>query len=175
MNNMKSKLPYLQAFEYATLIRKYIRSNGVRIPTVIVGGLRRKSEYVKDIDLLVPLNLGQELGEISFSQSIADIRIISQSADGKKKKSFKIGIDDKEVHLDIFTCLKSDKTFAMLHHTGGKIFNIKTRVHAKKMGLKLNQYGIFKNEKKISKKFKTERSILGYLGVEYLTPQKRNL
>jgi DNA polymerase (family 10) len=168
---MKPKLPYLQAFEYATIIRNHIRSNGAKISTVIVGGLRRKSDFVKDIDLLVLLKPDQELGEISFKSN--KIRIISQSADGQKKKSFKIGINNHEVLLDVFTCLKSDKPFAMLHHTGGKIFNIKTRVHAKKQGLKLNQYGIFRDNKKISKKFKTERSILDYLGVEYLTPSQR--
>ena len=63
----------------------------------------------------------------------------------------------------------------MLHHTGSKTFNIKIRVHAKKMGLKLNQYGIFKSNKKISKKFKSERDILSYIGVKYLTPKERKL
>ena len=120
----------------------------------------------------MPLKPDQELGEISFKSKI---QIISQTADGKKKKSFKLSIGGKDIYLDIFTCLKSDKPFAMLHHTGNKIFNIKTRTHANKMGLKLNQYGIFKNNKKISKKFKTERSILDYLGVGYLTPKKRIL
>ena len=172
MEPVKSKLPYNEVFNYMTLIRKNIRSNGVKITTVVVGGMRRKSEFVKDIDLLVPLKPDQELGEISFKSKI---QIISRTADGKKKKSFKLSIGGKDIYLDIFTCLKSDKPFAMLHHTGNKIFNIKTRKHANKMGLKLNQYGIFKNDKKISKKFKTERSILNYLGVEYLTPKKRIL
>jgi len=164
---MSDKLSYDDAFKYATYIRKNIRSNGIKIKTVIVGGLRRKSEFVKDIDLLVILEEHQEFGVISFTN---DIQIISQSADGPKKKSFKIMITNNIIALDIFTCLKSDKPFAMLHHTGGKIFNIKTRVHAKKMGLKLNQYGIFKNNKKILKKFKSERDILRYLKLKYLTP-----
>ena len=168
MSNIK--LSYDDAFKYAAYIRKNIRSNGIKIKTVIVGGLRRKSEYVKDIDLLVILNKNQELGQISFANGV---QIISQSADGLKKKSFKIMITNNLVALDIFTCLKSDKPFAMLHHTGGKIFNIKTRVHAKKMGLKLNQYGIFKNNKKILKKFKSERAILRYLKLQYLTPPCR--
>jgi DNA polymerase (family 10) len=170
-----NKLSYDEASKYAAHIRKNIRSNGRKLSTRIVGGLRRKSDFVKDIDLLVILSDESTYGDISFSNGI---QIISQSADGPKKKSFKIMIpakSNKLIALDIFTCLKSDKPFAMLHHTGGKIFNIKTRVHAKKMGLKLNQYGIFKNDKKISKKFKSERDVLKYLGVEYLTPKKRNL
>lgn len=166
------KLSYDDAFKYATYIRKNIRSNDIKLKTIIVGGLRRKSEYVKDIDLLVLLDKNQELGQISFTNGI---QIISQSADGPKKKSFKIMITDNIIALDLFTCLKSDKPFAMLHHTGSKIFNIKSRVHANKLGLKLNQYGIFKNDKKISKKFKSERDILSYLGVKYLTPKDRNL
>lgn len=166
------KLSYDDAFKYATYIRKNIRSNDIKLKTIIVGGLRRKSEYVKDIDLLVLLDKNQELGQINFTNGI---QIISQSADGLKKKSFKIMIMDNIIALDLFTCLKSDKPFAMLHHTGSKIFNIKSRVHANKLGLKLNQYGIFKNDKKISKKFKSERDILSYLGVKYLTPKDRNL
>lgn len=166
------KLSYDDAFKYAAYIRKNIRSNGIKIKTIIVGGLRRKSEFVKDIDLLVLLDKNQKLGQISFTNNI---QIISQSADGPKKKSFKLMITDNIIALDLFTCLKSDKPFAMLHHTGSKIFNIKARVHANKLGLKLNQYGIFKSDKKISKKFKSERAILSYLGVKYLTPKERKL
>ena len=166
------KLSYDDAFKYAAYIRKNIRSNGIKLKTIIVGGLRRKSEYVKDIDLLILLDKNQELGQINFAN---DIQIISQSADGPKKKSFKIMIMDNIIALDLFTCLKSDKPFAMLHHTGSKIFNIKSRVHANKLGLKLNQYGIFKNNKKISKKFKSERDILSYLSVKYRTPKERKL
>ena len=172
-----TKLSYADASKYAKYIRKNIQSDGVRIKTVIVGGLRRKSEFVKDIDLLVLLDKDKHIGLISFKDN-SNIQIISQSSDGPKKKSFKLIITNKNspiIAIDLFTCLKSDKPFAMLHHTGSKTFNIKIRVHAKKMGLKLNQYGIFKSNKKISKKFKSERDILRYIGVKYLTPKERNL
>ena len=47
------------------------------------------------------------------------------------------------VNIDIFLATKAEKHFALLHFTSSKQFLMRTRAHAKKLGYKLNQYGLF--------------------------------
>ena len=57
-------------------------------------------------------------------------------------------------------------------YTGPAGYNIGLRTVAKKKGLLLNQYGLFKNKKHIAGK--TERSIYTALGKKYKIPELRS-
>ena len=59
----------------------------------------------------------------------------------------------------------------LLHSTGSKYFNIYLRKKAISKSMKLNQYGLFKNKKKI--KTLTERSIFNILEEKYILPSRR--
>ena len=59
----------------------------------------------------------------------------------------------------------------LLYSTGSKQFNINLRTKAKKLGYKLNQEGLFKNNKKIN--VRGEKGIFKKLKVPYLPPEKR--
>jgi DNA polymerase/3'-5' exonuclease PolX len=61
---------------------------------------------------------------------------------------------------------------ALLYFTGSKEFNLMLRSNAKKMGYKVSEYGIFKNNKNIY--VESEEEIFKILGMKYLEPQERN-
>ena len=61
---------------------------------------------------------------------------------------------------------------ALLYFTGSKDFNVQLRNHAKKLGYKLNEYGIFKGTKNIY--VDSEEEIFNILGMKYLEPHERN-
>jgi DNA polymerase/3'-5' exonuclease PolX len=61
---------------------------------------------------------------------------------------------------------------ATLYFTGSKEFNQKMRNTAKKLGYKLNEYGIYKNNKMIY--VESEEEIFKLIGMKYLEPQQRN-
>jgi len=61
---------------------------------------------------------------------------------------------------------------ASLYFTGSKEFNVMLRNHAKKLGYKLNEYGIYKGNKNIL--VDSEKEIFELLGMKYLEPQERN-
>jgi DNA polymerase/3'-5' exonuclease PolX len=61
---------------------------------------------------------------------------------------------------------------ATLYFTGSKELNQKMRGLAKKLGYKLNEYGIYKNNKMIY--VESEEEIFELLGMKYLEPQERN-
>ena len=61
---------------------------------------------------------------------------------------------------------------ALLYFTGSKDFNLIMRNNAKKLGYKLNEYGIYKGTKEIY--VESEIEIFDLLGMKYLEPQERN-
>ena len=63
---------------------------------------------------------------------------------------------------------------ALLYFTGSKELNLMMRSKAKKMGYKLNEYGIFKKNKNKNIIVESEKEIFDLLEMKYLEPQERN-
>jgi DNA polymerase/3'-5' exonuclease PolX len=61
---------------------------------------------------------------------------------------------------------------ALLYFTGSKELNLMMRNKAKKLGYKLNEYGLFKGSKNIY--VESEEEIFDLLEMKYLEPQERN-
>ena len=53
--------------------------------------------------------------------------------------------------------------FMQLFLSVGKQRNIELRSHTKRKGMKLNRYGLFKNNNRIKKKFKNINEIIEYI------------
>ena len=66
-------------------------------------------------------------------------------------------IDD--IKYDIFMCKKKDKYYYFLFLILGKTANIILRQKVKRLGLKLNRYGLFNKDKKINIKFDNKLNI----------------
>ena len=78
------------------------------------------------------------------------------------------------IRLDIRYIDKKYYPFALMYFTGNKKFNLFMRNKAQDLGFKLNEYGLFKNDKKVKKEFKTEKDIFNILNIKYLKPNQRN-
>ena len=128
----------------------------------IAGSLRRGKEEVGDIDLVViPKNRADfERAVMKLSGEVL--------AWGEKK----IRIETKE-KIQIDFQIASEETFEsmMLYLTGSARFNIMCRGIAKKQGLRLNEYGLFRDGKKIAS---SEEQILAALSLKnFLNPMRR--
>ena len=134
-----------------------------------------------DIDLLTTT----KLEEINLD-NITQIKKIITKGDKRKSIIFEYTYNDhslqkisktKKVQIDLFYTDKQYWPFALLHHTGGKLQNIKMRKKANKLGYKLNQYGLFpidNNHPELDlSKFKSEKDIFKFLGKPYKPPSKR--
>jgi len=152
---------YKKAIKYFKKLRKYIKSH-YKCKVYLVGSLKRNKQDANDIDILITSKKKDILTKIKLPHC-------REIDNGKMRKKFK----SKHCKIDLFYANPKDLPFALLHHIGNKYFNIRTRAHAKKQGYLLNQYGLFKNGKKIKHKFKSERAILRFLGITYKTPSKR--
>lgn len=133
------------------------------------GSLRRWQETIGDIDILTTVK-----GEILSTSSLvmkhfaAYDENIETLSEGETKSGILLRSGIK-VDLRVV----DSKCFgAALHYfTGSKEHNIRIRDIAKKMGLKVSEYGVFKEEDFISGK--TETEIFKAVGLPYIIPEIR--
>jgi DNA polymerase (family 10) len=167
--SVSAKIPYEKALELANLVRDKIRDgNGKKIKTVIVGSIRRRVELVNDIDLLILSDNKEILKQLNF----VGLKIQKEISNGKLRRMIQIN----GIKIDCFLASPSNRAFALFHHTGSAAYNIRIRAHAKKLGYKLNQYGLFlisDGDAAISLNAKTEKDICNLLNITYYTPSSR--
>jgi|10_taG_2_1085330.scaffolds.fasta_scaffold54808_4 DNA polymerase (family 10) len=139
----------------------------------IVGSIRRKSEFVKDIDYQVITTNTAQLKRYWFDrdfyiESAGDRRIILE--------------DEHGTRINLFISKSSYWGSMMMHNTGPKRYNIRKRALVKKQNMHLTQYGLWReqedNPDDIDKPIilvasKTEEDIYDALGWEYCEPENR--
>ena len=83
----------------------------------------------------------------------------------------RLNTDTPHRHLDIRLVNTDSHIFAKLYYISGRNFNRMMRGIAKKKGYKLNEWGLYKNDKSIS--VKNEKDIFKLLEMDYVPPQDR--
>ncbi|HID93444.1 MAG TPA: DNA polymerase III, partial [bacterium (Candidatus Stahlbacteria)] len=120
----------------------YLKKIGVK-KVAPAGSLRRMKETVGDIDILVASSNGEQVVN-HFVNFPARERILAK---GETKGSIIV----KEGHqIDIRVVDEDSFGAALQYFTGSKPHNIKLRTIARKRGLKISEYGVFKGKEKIA-------------------------
>jgi DNA polymerase (family 10) len=152
------------ATEIAQELVAYLReSKGVDQVTP-AGSLRRGRETVGDLDLLVT---GSDHAAIA-SHFANYPRIAQILAKGEDKVSVKL---DQDLQVDVRLLDKTSYGAALMYFTGSKEHNVALRERAKKMGLKLSEYGLFKGERNVASR--TEEEVYERLGLDWIPPELR--
>ncbi|MBI4235461.1 DNA polymerase/3'-5' exonuclease PolX [Candidatus Peregrinibacteria bacterium] len=132
------------------------------------GSLRRRQETIGDIDILTTVADPVESHEEVMEHFVNYDEVLNISARGDTRSAIllKSGIN---VDLRVI----EDKSFgAALHYfTGSKEHNVRIRDIAKKDGLKISEYGVFKGEKMIGGK--TEEEVFASVGLPFIIPEIR--
>jgi len=129
------------------------------------GSLRRMKETLGDIDILVETEKPEKI--IDEFICFPEIKKVLES--GKTKVSVILkGID---IQMDLRILPEKSYGAALLYFTGSKDHNVKIRGLALKKGLKINEYGVFKNEKMIAGK--SEKEIYNLLDMDFIPPELR--
>jgi DNA polymerase (family 10) len=128
------------------------------------GSVRRGKETIRDIDILVISSDSQKVMEVFTTMPVAGDIL----AKGPTKSSIStrqgIQVDLRVVEPDSFGA-------ALCYFTGSKAHNIRIREMGVKLGLKINEYGVFRGEKKIGGK--TEEEVYQAVGLPYIPPELR--
>jgi len=181
-NKLKFNIPRQEITKTLDYLNSAISKIDDSIIIQICGSYRRQKLTSNDIDVLVtnPLILTEDL-----NQEKIIIQKIIKYLQNDKFLLDSITPDSTNKYmgfckLNKFPVRRIDIRFipflswypALLYFTGSKEFNLMLRSKAKKMGYKVNEYGIFKNNKNIL--VESEEEIFKLLDMKYLEPQERN-
>jgi DNA polymerase/3'-5' exonuclease PolX len=164
------KVPRKIAEYVYSIFKKHISFASI----TLAGSYRRGSRISGDIDLVVVVdNRTQLINAINKPLLVLNGDIYASGAD---KISAIITVNSKNYHIDIFIGSPSEEAALLLYATGSQVFNIRTRAAAKRLGMLLNQRGLFKplNGKMRKLYTPTEADILKKIQVSYKEPSQRN-
>ncbi|MEJ2627001.1 MAG: DNA polymerase/3'-5' exonuclease PolX [bacterium] len=130
------------------------------------GSYRRHQETVGDMDILVTCQPGirDKLMEHFISYEDVD-RVISR---GKTRSTV---ILKNGLQVDLRAVAQDSYGAALYYFTGSKAHNIKVRKMAAQKNLKVNEYGVFKNDDKVAGK--TEEEVFNIVGLNFILPELR--
>lgn len=131
---------------------------------VVAGSVRRRKETIGDVDILAISKKPKAVMDYFVTMP----EVVRVFARGDTKSAIKLAsgldVDLRVVSADSFGA-------ALNYFTGSKDHNISLRQIAIKRGYKLNEYGLFKKEKRIAGK--TEEELYKTLGMDYIEPEIR--
>ncbi|TCW34626.1 DNA polymerase (family 10) [Thermohydrogenium kirishiense] len=155
---------FVEAYLDATFLRQYLMDSGLIIRCEIAGSLRRRKEIVKDIDILATTESPEKLMDVFTKYE--GIRDIVAKGETKTSITLKSGIN-----VDLRVVKDEEYPYALHHFTGSKEHNTAMRHRAKQMGIKMNEYGLFKDDLLV--KCHDEDDIFKSLGLQYIPPELR--
>jgi len=130
---------YFEAYQEAVKLKEYLEGTGLTIRCEIAGSLRRKKEIVKDIDILATSDNPEKLMDLFASYE--EVRDVIAKGDTKTSVTLNSGIN-----ADLRVVKDEEFPYALHHFTGSKEHNTAMRHRAKEMGIKMNEYGLFKGD-----------------------------
>lgn len=157
-----------QALHEAELYIEYLKQCKEIKTAQYAGSLRRCQETIGDIDILVTVKDPKGSEEKVMEYYTAYKKVLKVISIGETKSSVVL---DSGIQVDLRVI--ADESFgAALHYfTGSKDHNVAIRDIAKKRGLKVNEYGVFKGNKMIAGK--TEESVFKAIGLPFIIPEIR--
>lgn len=151
-------LPVAQALEAAIAALPSVER------VAIAGSLRRKAETVKDVDLVAVAT--DPTAVMAAFVSLPDVEAVIGQGDTKSSVRLKngLGVDLRVFDAEAFP-------YGLLHFTGSQAFNTTLRQRAKARGLKLNEYGLWRDDTRLPAREESE--VLAHLDLPYLPPELR--
>ncbi|MEN6426129.1 MAG: DNA polymerase/3'-5' exonuclease PolX [Phycisphaerales bacterium] len=156
-----------QAMLAAEIVVAYLR----QLPGVDrvqpAGSVRRRTETVGDVDILVCSGPNERILQL-FADAPFVERVLGA---GGTKASVLLRTEASPVQVDVRVVPPESFGAAAQYFTGSKAHNVRLREIAVKAGLKLNEYGLFKDEERIAGE--SEEDVYARLGLDYVDPLLR--
>lgn len=150
--------------ELAEEVKARVQQSGLVQRCEIAGSIRRRKEVVKDVDMIATSDHAGEL--MDYFTTLPFVADIIAKGDTKSTVRLKNGIN-----MDLRVVVDREYPYVLNHFTGSKEHNTAIRHRAKAMGIKVNEYGLFREEKLIE--CNSEADIYKVLGLDYIPPEIR--
>lgn len=150
----------------SALVERLAELDGV-VEARFAGSLRRRKETVRDIDLLASHGRGADPGAIieRFTR-MPDVERVLGAGDTKATVLMRSG---RQVDLRVVS--REEFPFALHYFTGSAEHNIAIRRRAQSMELKINEYGLWKGDRRI--RCAGEQEIFERLDLAWIPPELR--
>lgn len=130
----------------------------------LAGSVRRSRETIGDVDILVESKkAGAAIDAFISGPGVGEVL-----AAGGTKASVRV---EDAVQVDLRVVSGKSYGAALMYFTGSKEHNVRMRGIAQSRDMKLNEYGLFKGERRLAGK--TEESIFRRLGMPFIPPELR--
>ncbi len=135
-----------------------------RAKLTVAGSYRRSRDTVGDLDILAVSKKPETLMDAFVAMDgVADVQ-----AHGSTKSSVRLNAG---LQVDLRVVARASFGAALHYFTGSQAHNVAVRRRAQKMGLKLNEYGLYRGEKQVAGA--TEIDVFEALELTYVEPELR--
>ncbi|MBI4559307.1 MAG: DNA polymerase/3'-5' exonuclease PolX [Candidatus Hydrogenedentes bacterium] len=152
------------ASQEAESLRGGLSSDKSVIRIEVAGSIRRRKEVVKDIDIVASSNKPEAL----MKRLVRLTNVETVTAEGETKSSVVL---KSGIAADLRVVTDEEFPYALHHFTGSKEHNVAMRQRARTRGLKMNEYGLFRDEKNVP--CRDEAAIFKALDLPYIPPELR--
>lgn len=164
LKKFQGQFLYAAVIDFAEAMVDMVRQWPEVLRAELAGSLRRKKELIKDMDIVVatetPAAVMERLVTAPFVSEVI--------GSGPTKTSVRL---EMGIQLDLRAVQPAEFVYALHHFTGSKEHHTALRGRAKELGLKINEYGIFRGEERIP--CETEEEFFRVLGLAYIPPELR--
>ncbi len=163
---MSARFKLSVALKYAESIVDHIKKVRGTIDVVPAGSLRRWKDTIGDVDILVTCTDPEAIMDHFVKHP--DVQEILSKGETKSTIVLKIGLQ-----VDIRTLDKKSFGAALQYFTGSKAHNVALRDRAKRMGLKISEYGVFKEKGEKWVVGTREEDVYRSVGLPWIPPELR--
>ncbi len=152
------------AEDFAETLHAFLKKGpGVR-DVVVAGSYRRRKDTVGDLDILVTCEHGPAVVEHFVGYEEAAVIL----AKGETRSTI---ILTAGIHVDLRVVPEESYGAALHYFTGSKGHNIAIRRLGQAKGLKINEYGVFRGDKRIGGR--SEEEVFAAVGLPFIEPELR--
>ncbi len=152
------------ARQYAEPLVAYLRAVAGVDEVVVAGSYRRGKDTVGDLDILVTARADSPVMQRFIEYD--EVHEIVSKGTTRATVFLRCGLQ-----VDLRVVEQQSYGAALYYFTGSKAHNIRVRRLAQQRGLKINEYGVFKGERRIAGK--TELSVFKAVGLPFIPPELR--
>src|SRR5574340_124068 len=157
------------AAQYAETLRAFLQAVPGVQQVVVAGSFRRMRETVGDLDILVTVAPDSTvmhsavMGRFTAYDEVAEVHSAGET---RASVLLRCGMQ-----VDLRVVAQASYGAALHYFTGSKAHNIAIRRIAQQLGLKVNEYGVFRGEKRIAGE--SEESVFRAVGLPFIPPELR--
>ena len=152
------------AAQYAETLRAFLQAIPGVQQVVVAGSFRRMRETVGDLDILV--TAAPDSPVMRRFTAYDEVAEVYSAGETRASILLKCGMQ-----VDLRVVAQQSYGAALHYFTGSKAHNIAIRRSAQQLGLKVNEYGVFRGAKRIAGD--SEESVYRAIGLPYIPPELR--